>query len=152
MVVLDVGQLRGENAKAAGRHGGGKGHQPGLVDAEVMDAVEDDESGSLGELVGRELRQVEAGADRPGLGRDRCVFGGNRVGYKIADDRRNGLARDLVEHGDGFEMIFAEGPCGDQKDGEAGAQQRVKGYAVRADGRAGLLKIAADAVEGRAAE
>ena len=59
MVVLDVGQLGGEDADSAACHGGGEGHEPGLVDAEVMDAVEDDERGGVGGVSG----QVETCSD-----------------------------------------------------------------------------------------
>ena len=48
VVVLDAGQLGGEDAEAAGGHRGGEGNEAGLVHAEMVDAVEHDEGGRVG--------------------------------------------------------------------------------------------------------
>ncbi len=59
VVVLDVGEFRGEDSEAAGGHGGGEGDEAGLIDTEIVDAVEDDDGGRVGAMD----RGVEASAD-----------------------------------------------------------------------------------------
>ena len=145
MVVLDVGQLGGEDADAAGGHGGGEGLEAGLVDAEMVDAVEDDEGGGLGGVPGVELGEVEAGADGAGLGGEGEVFGGDGMGDGVADDGGDGLAGDLVEDGDGFEVVPGEGPGGDAEDDQGGDEDGIKSQAVGTDGGAGLLDVSAEA-------
>ncbi len=143
VVVLDVGELRGEDAHAAGGHGGGKGHEAGLVDAEVMDAVEDDEGGCVGEVVG----EVEAGADVAGLNVEGEVVGRDGVRDGVGDEGGDGFAGDLLEDGDGFEMVLDEGPGEEREEDEAGEQERVEDGAgvdalSRAQGeRAGVAEV-----------
>ena len=106
MVVLDAGELGGEDAEAAGGHGGGEGDEAGFVHAEVMHAVQDDECGGVGVVVGR----VEAGADGALGSGDGEVAGGDGLGDDLAEERGDGLVGDEVEHGDGLEMALDEGP------------------------------------------
>jgi hypothetical protein len=46
-VVLDVGQLGREHLDATACDGGGEAHQAGLIDAEVVHAMEDNHRGSI---------------------------------------------------------------------------------------------------------
>jgi hypothetical protein len=82
VVVLDIRQLRGEDADAATGHGGGEAFEAGLVDAEMMDAVEDDEGGGVGFV----FREVEAAADLSGFEGEREVLDGDGLGDELADN------------------------------------------------------------------
>ena len=137
VVILDVGKLWGEDAEAAGGHGGGEGLKAGLVDAEMVDAVQDDEGGGVLLL---DFGKVKAGADGTGFGGDGKFFGRDGVGDDVADKGWDGVAGDLVEDGDGFEVIFDKGPGGEEENDEAGSEQNVEGAAVGSDACGGAGK------------
>ena len=107
VVVLDGRKLGGEDAQAAGGHGGGEGDEAGLVHAEVVDAVEDDEGGG----VGLADRRVEACADGAAGEWEGDVGGGDAAGDEPAERGGDGLVGDEIEYGDGLEVGLGCGPC-----------------------------------------
>ncbi len=126
VVVLDVGQLGREHADAATGHGGGEGHEARLVDAEVVDTVEDDECRGVGFVLG----QIEARADAARFDVEGDVLAGDGVGDEIANDAWNGLAGDEIEDGDGLQVGAEEGPSGEDEDKDAGAEEREEDRAL----------------------
>jgi hypothetical protein len=116
VVVLHVRQLGGEYAEAAGGHGGGEGDEARLVHAEVVDAVENDERGS----VGMTDRGIEASTDGAGGERESEVAGGDGLGDQAAEERGDGLVGDEIEDGYRLQMGVEEGQ-GDQGEKEQDA-------------------------------
>ena len=98
LVVLDAGEFGGEHAQSTGGDGRGEGDQAGLVHAEVVDAVQHNQRGGVGMFAGC----VEARADRAAGQRERDLGGGDWFGDDAAQQRRDRLVGDEVQHGDGL--------------------------------------------------
>ena len=92
--------------RAAGAHGGGEGDEAGFVDAEIVDAMEDDERRGVRVLEGG----IEAGADGTGGGGIGEVFDSNPIGDSPAERLGDGLIGDEVEDGGSLKVDAHDGP------------------------------------------
>ncbi len=117
MIVLDVGQLGGEYAKAAGGHRRGKGDESWLIHAKVVHAMQHHQRGRI--------RMAHGGIEPPPHRSLASV-----EGYIVRDDRlcnqlvqhgRNRLVPDEVQYGDRLQVRLRERP--DKHDDHASKQE-----------------------------
>ena len=94
----------------------------------MMHAVEHDQRGRIFLLV----RKVQAAANVTGLDVQRYILGRDRLRDNFTDQRRHRLTRDLIQNGDGLEMLLGKRPDGKQENEQTGdkhcIESNVLGY------------------------